>query len=1095
MEKLNAGASKKSSHSPSNSLPELTGRKSLDPADRAANLRTLTGLLPDLTNNILNLYSRAWTFTDDKIPPLAFSYSAIRFAKLLSAIHLSSGTLDDVLLRHLVLNAETLRDEASPETPAFSSRGELANLLFRAYPRPISESSLSIADHTAILAGIASVLSELGYHRKKALVLKELMSGLLPALVQARKDGAAEMGVHPAASLTSLNARARAIPLENAGIAPNDSEQGMRHLLALVCRSYGIKSSKTIGDYGLKGAPAQKDSVQNSSTPTNVPSIEAVVARALERASEKSSGSQDLKIDILRSCINICEALPDLSGALRYSADLLRLAGSGIAPGPDDSDGSPDLPIEEQVRLANNISRTLSAARQLGLEYPEADYWDEFLVRGVELIDASQSRNLLSHAKSELEIVETMDAKKEKNPFIYNPFLKPKSSAAAEPLLVAHEETFFHVTLQNLYDFDLVIEWLKLESDGVPFECSTQATMIGPYRTQTLLLSGTPQSAGSLTIRGCSAKISGCRERSFTTFSEPWALKPDVKGRHVQPASKTRPTSTTFDSGKSKAYRPPKGPTAATLALSVISAQPNVAMKSISLPQSAIMLLEGEKSIFTITLQNTSPMTPVDLLLLSFDDSTSSQRQSALSSKELSAVELYELELASAHQQSFRWLRKDKDQDLKLAPGEETTLKIKVVGKPGLSFGTIQVDYGYLGIPRVEIKDRFYTRQLVIPITVTVNASIDLIRNDIVTLPGDLSWPQQPGLAQDTNEDSNSSHPKSIAPILPICDELQPLLSRIALSTTIQPHALLLLDLRNSWPNTLTITLSLWDPPTDFPHFTHTLSLNPGTTHRIPLPISRLYLPNAHAPIPSLNPANKRQFVVSATKSSPEAERAMREAFWYREAVLQRVGATWREAGTGRSGVMELRGLRLTPRMTSSIKLEELDIWMSVTALEATTPGEKVNLVEKLAPSKFSIPTSTFLTLTTTLYNRSTTPIYPLLRLQPALANQPHNIALDLSKRLLVNGVLQRPLPLLGPGERRQVETGFCVLSAGVYEWGATVEEVRVFGKAVEKQGRRRAATGEFDVLANVGRRVWHAEERCVLVATDGEEELAGEIS
>lgn len=192
---------------------------------------------------------------------------------------------------------------------------------------------------------------------------------------------------------------------------------------------------------------------------------------------------------------------------------------------------------------------------------------------------------------------------------------------------------------------------------------------------------------------------------------------------------------------------------------------------------------------------------------------------------------------------------------------------------------------------------------------------------------------------------------------------------------------------------------------------------------------------------------------------------------------------------------MELRGLRLTPRMISSIKLEELDIWMSVTALEATTPGEKVNLVEKLAPSKFSIPTSTFLTLTTTLYNRSTTPIYPLLRLQPALANQPHNIALDLSKRLLVNGVLQRPLPLLGPGERRQVETGFCVLSAGVYEWGATVEEVRVFGKAVEKQGRRRAATGEFDVLANVGRRVWHAEERCVLVATDGEEELAGEIS
>ena len=188
--------------------------------------------------------------------------------------------------------------------------------------------------------------------------------------------------------------------------------------------------------------------------------------------------------------------------------------------------------------------------------------------------------------------------------------------------------------------------------------------------------------------------------------------------------------------------------------------------------------------------------------------------------------------------------------------------------------------------------------------------------------------------------------------------------------------------------------------------------------------------------------------------------------------------------------MVELRGLTLTPRMISSIKLEELDVQMSVTITEPS----KDQAVKQLAPSKFSIPTSTFLILMTTLYNRSTTPIYPLLRLQPALANQPHNIALDLSKRLIINGVLQRALPLLRPGERRQVETGFCVLSVGVYEWGATVEEVRVSGKAVEKWGRGRAATGEFDVLADVGRRVWHAEESCVLVATDGEEP-AGEIS
>ena len=1034
-------------------------------------------MLPDLTNNILNLYSRAWTFTDDKIPPLAFSESAIRFTKLLSSVHLSSGTLDDVLLRHLVLNAEVPpAEESSSEPSSFMAKGELVNLLFRAYPRPLSESAMSIAEHTAILAAIASILSQLGYGRKKALVLKELMSGLLPALVQARKDGAAEMGVHPAASLANLNATVRAIPLEGAGVAPDDSEQGMRHLLSLVCYAYGIKPFASMRDRSPMKSPT-------SSTANDTRVNNAVVARAIEQASAKSYGSQELKIDILRSCINLCEALPDLSGALRYSAELLRVAGSGIAPGPEDSDGSPDLPVEEQVRLANNISRTLNAARQLGLEHPEADYWDEFLVRGIELIDANPSKCLLPHASSELEIVETLETKKEKNPFIYNPFLKSKTTATPKSLLVAQEEAFFRVTLQNLYDFDLAIERLKLESDGVPFEGATQATTIGPYRTQTLLLSGTPQSVGSLLIKGCTAKIKGCRERSFVTFGDPWALKFDMKGRHVGLTNKSRPLSTVSDPGKTKSYRPTGVPTASILALNVINTQPNVFMKSISLPQSAIMLLEGETKRFGITLQNLSSTIAADLLLLSFDDSMASHRHSAASDKELSPIELYELELASAHNPSFRWARNDFDDNFQLNPGEEKTLEIEIRGKPRLSYGTIQVDYGYLGIPKADIKDRFYTRQLVIPITVTVNASIDLVRNDVVTFPGNLS-PKQLNLTQNPNEIDEAGFalpPAHISP--PDSDHLQPILNLISPSASTSFLCLLLLDFRNSWPNTLSITISFPNPDfQDGSLFANTLSLSPGITRRVPLPIPRLYLPDMHAPIPSLNPANKRQFVVSATKSSPESERAMREEFWYREALLERVRATWRDENTGRRGDVELRGLRLTPRMIEAIRLKELEVKMAVTAADNDGNGNEETVTE-LAPSKFSVPTSTFVTLRTTLYNRSSDPIEPLLRLQPALVNEPQNIALDLSKRLLVNGILQRALPTLDPGKTQEVQTSFCVLSAGIYEWGASVEEVRAKNQAVRTaNSRARAQMGDCDALGHVGRKNWHAEDRCIIV-------------
>jgi len=1005
----------------------------------------------------------------------------VRFAKLLCAIHLHKGCIDDILLGHLVLNASVSPTiVAFPEAPPSTSRGEIVDMLFRAYPRPPSESSMHIADHTTVLAGIASVLSQLGYHRKKALVLKELTTGLLPALVRARKDGAAEMGVHPAASLASLNATVKAIPTGSAAGGHEDAEQGMRNFLSLVCQAYGIVPKESMATIVDKMSPKQSQGTLETSTILDHTSFtQATASQILQQASAKSSGSQDLKLDIIRSCINICEALPDLGGALRYSAELLRIGGRGIAPGPDSSDGSPDIAIEEQVRLVNNISRTLSAARQLGFEHPEAEYWDDFLIRGIEVVDANTSRSLQSHAKSELEIVETIDAKKEKNPFIYNPFLNSKTTTAAEPLLVAQEEVLFQVTLQNLFDFDVVVERVLLVSEGVPFKCEAQSTMIGPYRTQTILLSGIPQSSGTLTIHGCTAKLRGCRERHFATFTEPWNLKTDIKGRHVGIGAKKESTSTASDVGKRKTQTIPKGPKPSTLALNVLGAQPNVVWQSSSLSQLAIMLLEGETMTFTITLRNTSRTTLVDLLLLSFEDSTSTQRQSLLSNKELSPEKLYELEISSAHEQPFRWLRKGKAQDTRIEPDGDISLGIEVLGKPDLSHCNVQVDYGHLGIPKEDIKDRFYTRQLVIPLTVTVKNSIDVVRNDIVALPKDFSASKQ------RQQDQDSADRDASAPIF----------SGLNLSTTFTPHCLLIIDLRNSWPKVLTITFQVSGPSSTYPPFTHTQSLQSGATECIPIPLPRLYLSKPHAPIPSLNPANKRQFVVSTTKSSPETERAMRETFWYREALLERLKATWKEERTGRKGSIELRNLRLTPRMLSSFRLPDLDISMSVSSAEPPTSPPSIDMstgpMKQSAPSIYNVPTTRFLNLHTHLYNRSASPIRPLLRLQPTHAHQPQAAALDLSKKLLVNGLLQRALPALGPGERTSVETGFLALSQGAYEWTASVEEVVAQGRDVRKvEGRTRAATGELDGLGEVGRRMWVAEEPCVVHARDDGDEV-----
>lgn len=167
---------------------------------------------------------------------------------------------------------------------------------------------------------------------------------------------------------------------------------------------------------------------------------------------------------------------------------------------------------------------------------------------------------------------------------------------------------------------------------------------------------------------------------------------------------------------------------------------------------------------------------------------------------------------------------------------------------------------------------------------------------------------------------------------------------------------------------------------------------------------------------------------------------------------------------------------------------------MSVTTAEPpSSPSPVANsaaAVKQTAPSTYNVPRTTFLTLTSHLYNRSPSPIRPLLRLQPTLANQPQAAALDLSKKLLVNGLLQRALPSIGPGERTSVDTGFLVLSQGSYEWTASVEEVvaqrRGDGDVRQGGGRERAATGEMDRLGEMGRRMWIAEERCVINARLG---------
>ncbi|KAL8731396.1 MAG: hypothetical protein Q9181_004334 [Wetmoreana brouardii] len=1118
-DKIVPGSSKASKDTPASSHADLMVTS--PDSSTGQTLQSLSSLLPDLVTTIQNLYSRAWTFSEDKLPQLAFSDTGLRFSKLLTIIAASNSMLTDTNLTQIVLNMQARQATVHSKTVlTFQAKADIAAFLFRSFPNADTDLSLAVADRTAILAGTVSILSELNYHRKRAFVMKELLEGLIPALVEARKRGAAEMGVHPAASLATLDIALYGAQRTPSHLPYGEDEIGLQSFLKRVSCEYGV-------DVGMGNrsnaadevSPAETQGTDKTATSASLNSTKGSVQRAIYQASSKISGSLELKIDVLRLCINVCEALPDLEGVLQFSTELLRTSGSGIAPGPDNSSGSPSLSIEDQLRLWNNISRTVGVARQLGLKELSADYWDEFLLRGIEVVP-STSDIPIPHAKGDLEAVTKSNTDTSSGPFLYNPFRQDKPAKNAKPLVVAGEEAVFRVTLQNLYNFDLEIESIQLRPDNDNCDSVAQAVTVGPYRTQTVYLAVTPLEGGPLNVSGCIAKVRGCHERWFPLFDAPWSLKPNVKEPQSQWSAalleKSSETRRLPEKGDARAL---KGPIPSSAALDVIPALPIIVLKSMSLSRSAIMLLEGETKTFTITLYNASRSVIADLILLTSEDSTTALLQAAREKKELPPTDLYELELAST-KKPLRWCRAADEPDVVIEPGKELTLNIEVTGKPGLSGATIQVSYGHLGVSRSQIKDLFYTRQLSIPLAITVNASIDITRTDLLSFSSIFAWQNQqrqmhsPSTkkadsppVQTRRPSSVSSRPKSHKFTANNENRFQSLLSRIGLSTNDNSHCLLCLDCRNSWPTPLSISIQVRSshsehitdstqrsPSSDTSQkpgkskttiaYTVHESLLPGTTKRILLLLPRLRLPHAHNPIPILSA--QKQFVVgTGPKTSYEAELNAREMYWYRETLLNLLQATWTEESTGRKGQINIRNIRLSERMINILKLPELETTMTLALpnvnanIDDLNDFDKKNKIEQMSPTTYLVPLSHPLVLTTTLTNHSNYLIHPLLRLQPRLAgNFQHSIALDLGRKLLIHGQLQKVLPVLAPGASVNSEVEVWVLGKGRWVVGGVVEEVRV----LESEDISREDGDDVGDRKKRERRVWGIEEEVEVV-------------
>ena len=1052
--------------------------------------------MPDLSNNILNLYNRAANITDEPLPQLVFSETVIRLARLMVSARMRDGALDDNALKHIVMN-EPLVPLLQPELPrgtVLLRKSEIANFLYRALPLAPG-ADLPATDAVPIIVGVVSVLNTLDLPRKKAFILRELLSVMVPSLVQARKIGAAEVGIHPAAGLASLSDTAFDVNALDTG--SGNMESSVRLLLATIGEVYGVQPSSF---YEWEKRKSQSSAVSGLHEGSEYDSVSSIAERAFRHVVLDRYGDLNLKIDVLKACINCCEALPDFNGVLRFTVELLQTIRGDMMLGGGYRN-PPYLPQDEQIRLLNNIKRTVGAGTRLGASDMVAEYWDDFLVRDVQLLALPDPKRPVRRSKTEMDAVTASSQKLKKDPFLYNPFAKP-SSKALEMLTVADESASYRVTLQNPYEFEIEIEHLRLESTGVSLEAAAENIILPPLSLQDVTVLGVAQGEGSLNITGCIVKVRHCRMRRFPIFKTFWKPEPEVKFKRTglgakQPLTQ-RPVSWSSTTSKDGKVDVKKGPETTSCEVKVIAKQPSLVIESMSLSQSAMMVLEGEVKTFTITLHNASSC-PVDFVLFTFQDSTTRQLQSALSNKDLLPVEIYELELKLATKPALRWRREGQDpSDCSIPAGQNASFTVDVLGKPGLQDTTVQIDYSHVGAAPGELPDVFYTRQLFVPLTVTVNASVEVARCDILPFSGDFAWKNniEPPVDSVKEPDALLSTTDN--------DPFSQVLSRLGNGAYGSDHCVVLLDLRNAWPSPLSVWLSVSEQSMDTvstqlttkddPNGQYLVDgeLQPGQVCRFVLVLPRVYLDNPHASIPVVNTGNRRQFVVSANKLSFEAEGASREAFWFREELLKRVLGGWKESASGREGSIDLRNVRLNNRMVEAMRLEDVEMTFS---LASPSSSDDSRAVEQTGRSRFRVKTDDLLTLTVTVRNRSSRPIHPLLRLQPSLRHQPNSVALDLTRRLVWTGMLQQALPILPSGESTTTSIGVTVLCRGEYEFGASVEEARLLRSSFPDDN---AQTGDSATLYDDGgikdtfgadvvrrRRIWHAKELCIIQATD----------
>ncbi|KAH9926207.1 TRAPP II complex [Fomitopsis serialis] len=812
-------------------------------------------------------------------------------------------------------------------------------------------------ERIGVLQTVAGMFGALGYLRKEAYILRELLGSIMDLIVCGRGESSGARASGVGLGIQGAPMSKASTTSGTVGVRENPRVEGNESVLRIIkhiCRVHGVDiESVKLVDIGALAAESNGDAADDAEEEDST------------EPPQDPFGWPELQIGIIREAIAVAEALPDYP-----------------------SDTTPVMSQSDQIHLYHTATRALTTAIRRG-DRRTVEYWAGKPIVSIEMLPLPLIRlpiekplSLLARAGDQPGVNTILTGAKD--PFLYNP--RKVAPGQTQSVLVQNERFEVVMTLRNPFVFDLQLESLALSTYGVRIESEAMPITIPANTYHPVTMTGKAVEPGTLTIRGCVVQAPGGLPREYVLpLSTEEAEETRSRRRSAIESEVGRAKYAGLESlpwkrmSKRDSKQASKTASLWFLECKVVPEQPLLRIRRTSLTHAAVMLYNGETSTIRLTLENVSSL-PIDLIRLTFDDSTIAPGQQALAEGELSVFETYETEYDLIHRPVFSW---DNERDTsRVDPGEKTTVSVKCFGKVGCTSGAVHLSYAYIHRHQEMLEEKppdvFHTRQLSYPVVVTVYHMLEC-------------------------------HAMDISPY----SRVTAFAARRALFDVddVADWCLFSVDVRNTYGSPFEVTFERKEPG----EWTHIQKA--GT---IVLPVRKILLSEEQTsrPIPTLS---DRQFVVVKSNLSSAEEKAQRELFWYREELFKTVQGRWRETGGLRSGELSLRQQRMTHPMLKALCTETARVQMSLIRYdgEAATP-----IAVDPSGSKYLPPPNEFVYLRTKVTN-----------LSPAELVLVANLSLEPAQHTIYQGVLTDiPMGRLAPGESYETELPVAFLSRGRFD-------------------------------------------------------------